>query len=67
MLILHHALLPLICCHRHWTAFGMAASTAGYVFLYSIHYFVYKTRMTGAGYTKTSIPSHHVSTVLLHL
>lgn len=25
----------------------MSASTAGYVFLYSVHYFLYKTKMTG--------------------
>ena len=32
---------------RQWTSFGMSASTSIYVFLYSIHYFVYKTKMTG--------------------
>ncbi|KAJ9505654.1 hypothetical protein QJQ45_022958 [Haematococcus lacustris] len=31
----------------HWTSFGMAASTSLYVFLYSVHYFVFKTKMTG--------------------
>ncbi len=30
-----------------WPAFGMAASTGGYVFAYSVHYFVFKTHMTG--------------------
>ena len=30
-----------------WTAFGASASTALYVFLYSVHYFVFKTRMNG--------------------
>uniref|UniRef100_A0A7S0WFB7 Transmembrane 9 superfamily member n=1 Tax=Chlamydomonas leiostraca TaxID=1034604 RepID=A0A7S0WFB7_9CHLO len=33
--------------HWQWTSFGMAGSTALYVFLYSIHYFVFKTKMTG--------------------
>ena len=31
----------------HWTAFGAGASTSLYVFLYSIHYFLVKTKMTG--------------------
>jgi transmembrane 9 superfamily protein 3 len=30
-----------------WTAFGSGASTAGYVFLYGIYYFVFKTQMHG--------------------
>ena len=30
-----------------WAAVGSAGSTAGYVFLYSIFYFFYKTQMTG--------------------
>lgn len=33
--------------HWHWTAFGTGASTSLYVFLYSIHYFTAKTKMTG--------------------
>lgn len=33
--------------HWQWTAFGSAASTAVYVFLYSIHYFFMKTKMNG--------------------
>lgn len=33
--------------HWHWTAFGAGASTSIYVFLYSIHYFTAKTKMTG--------------------
>ena len=33
--------------HWQWTAFLSAASTAGYVFLYSLYYFVVKTKMTG--------------------
>mmetsp|Transcript_599 Transcript_599/g.1733 ORF Transcript_599/g.1733 Transcript_599/m.1733 type:complete len:590 (+) Transcript_599:315-2084(+) len=33
--------------HWQWTAFNTAASTALYVFLYSIHYFHTKTKMTG--------------------
>ena len=34
--------------HRwHWTAFQSAGSTAGYVFIYSIYFFVYKTQMSG--------------------
>jgi transmembrane 9 superfamily protein 3 len=33
--------------HWQWTAFQTAASTAIYVFLYSIHYFHTKTKMTG--------------------
>ena len=38
------ALAPL---PTQWTAFGASASTALYVFLYSVHYFVFKTRMNG--------------------
>ena len=30
-----------------WTAFGSGASTAGYVFLYGIYYFLFKTQMHG--------------------
>lgn len=33
--------------HWQWTSFGLAASTAGYVFAYSVHYFLTKTHMTG--------------------
>ena len=33
--------------HWHWTAFGAGASTSIYVFLYSVHYFNAKTKMTG--------------------
>lgn len=33
--------------HWQWTSFSMAASTSAYVFLYSAHYFWYKTRMSG--------------------
>lgn len=33
--------------HWQWTSFGMAASTSFYVFLYSVHYFLFKTHMTG--------------------
>uniref|UniRef100_A0A061RAB8 Transmembrane 9 superfamily member n=1 Tax=Tetraselmis sp. GSL018 TaxID=582737 RepID=A0A061RAB8_9CHLO len=33
--------------HWQWTSFCSAASTAGYVYLYSIHYFFMKTKMTG--------------------
>ncbi|GAB4823325.1 hypothetical protein N2152v2_010371 [Parachlorella kessleri] len=33
--------------HWHWTAFGAGASTSLYVFLYSVHYFFMKTKMTG--------------------
>eukprot|EP01038_Epipyxis_sp_PR26KG_P006465 gene6465-8894_t len=33
--------------HWQWIALGSAGSTAGYVFLYSIFYFFYKTQMTG--------------------
>ena len=31
----------------HWTSFLSAASTAGYVYVYSIYYFFFKTRMYG--------------------
>lgn len=31
----------------HWTSFGAGASTSLYVFMYSIHYFMAKTKMTG--------------------
>mmetsp|Transcript_15598 Transcript_15598/g.17992 ORF Transcript_15598/g.17992 Transcript_15598/m.17992 type:complete len:651 (-) Transcript_15598:76-2028(-) len=30
-----------------WTAFASGASTAGYVFLYAIYYFLFKTQMNG--------------------
>eukprot|EP01100_Stratorugosa_tubuloviscum_P003354 TRINITY_DN180_c3_g1_i1.p1 TRINITY_DN180_c3_g1~~TRINITY_DN180_c3_g1_i1.p1 ORF type:complete len:582 (+),score=176.99 TRINITY_DN180_c3_g1_i1:78-1823(+) len=34
--------------HRwHWTSFLSSASTAAYVFLYSIYYFIAKTKMSG--------------------
>lgn len=33
--------------HWQWTSFYSAASTSVYVFLYAIHYFVHKTRMSG--------------------
>lgn len=33
--------------HWQWIAFLSAGSTAGYVFLYSIYYFLYKTQMSG--------------------
>lgn len=33
--------------HWQWVAFGSAGSTAGYVFLYSVYYFFYKTQMNG--------------------
>lgn len=33
--------------HWQWTAFSAAGSTGGYVFLYAIYYFFYKTKMTG--------------------
>ena len=33
--------------HWQWTAFWSGASTAGYVFLYGIYYFVFKTQMHG--------------------
>ena len=30
-----------------WTSFASAASTAGYVYIYSIYYFLFKTKMYG--------------------
>jgi transmembrane 9 superfamily member 3 len=33
--------------HWQWVAFCSAGSTSGYVFLYSIFYFFYKTQMSG--------------------
>ena len=33
--------------HWQWTAFGSGASTAVYVFLYGIYYFIFKTHMHG--------------------
>ena len=33
--------------HWQWIAFTAAGSTSGYVFLYSIFYFLYKTQMSG--------------------
>ncbi|GAX72801.1 hypothetical protein CEUSTIGMA_g256.t1 [Chlamydomonas eustigma] len=31
----------------HWTSFGISSSTAFYVALYALHYFLFKTKMTG--------------------
>ena len=33
--------------HWHWTSFLSSASTGIYVFLYSIHFYLFKTKMTG--------------------
>lgn len=33
--------------HWQWTSFTMSASTSAYVFLYAIHYYLFKTRMSG--------------------
>jgi transmembrane 9 superfamily protein 3 len=33
--------------HWPWTAFGCGAAVSGYVALYSVHYFFWKTSMTG--------------------
>lgn len=33
--------------HWQWISFMSAGSTAGYVFLYAVYYFFYKTQMTG--------------------
>ncbi|KAL6431987.1 hypothetical protein ACFW04_007434 [Cataglyphis niger] len=33
--------------HRQWTSFLAAASTAGYVYIYSFYYFFFKTKMYG--------------------
>ncbi|GBF93656.1 hypothetical protein Rsub_06759 [Raphidocelis subcapitata] len=33
--------------HWQWASFGMAGSTAGYVGLYAVHYYLFKTRMSG--------------------
>mmetsp|Transcript_60433 Transcript_60433/g.70675 ORF Transcript_60433/g.70675 Transcript_60433/m.70675 type:complete len:692 (+) Transcript_60433:95-2170(+) len=33
--------------HWHWTSFGSGASTAFYVFLYAVYYFIFKTDMHG--------------------
>jgi transmembrane 9 superfamily protein 3 len=33
--------------HWQWTSFCMSASTALYVLIYSVHYFLTKTKMTG--------------------
>ncbi|KDD76545.1 endomembrane protein 70 [Helicosporidium sp. ATCC 50920] len=33
--------------HWHWASFGAGASTSIYVWLYSVHYFFVKTKMTG--------------------
>ena len=35
--------------HWQWTAFGMSGSTSLYVFLYSVHYFLYKTKVGWRG------------------
>lgn len=33
--------------HWHWTSFGSGASTAFYVFIYAVYYFIFKTDMHG--------------------
>ena len=41
-----------------WVAFASSASTAGYVFLYSLYYFVVKTKMSG--FFQARHLTHHV-------
>lgn len=53
--------------HWQWISFLSAGSTAGYVFLYSVYYFFFKTQMTGFlqvsfyfGYMCVLPPSQHL-------
>eukprot|EP00529_Nitzschia_sp_RCC80_P017022 CAMPEP_0113459044 /NCGR_PEP_ID=MMETSP0014_2-20120614/10241_1 /TAXON_ID=2857 /ORGANISM="Nitzschia sp." /LENGTH=652 /DNA_ID=CAMNT_0000350599 /DNA_START=23 /DNA_END=1981 /DNA_ORIENTATION=- /assembly_acc=CAM_ASM_000159 len=48
-----------------WTAFGSGASTAGYVFLYGIYYFVFKTQMHG--FLQTSFYFGYMALISINL
>jgi transmembrane 9 superfamily protein 3 len=48
-----------------WTAFGSGASTAGYVFLYGIYYFLFKTQMNG--FLQTSFYFGYMSLISITL
>jgi transmembrane 9 superfamily member 3 len=48
-----------------WTAFGSGASTAGYVFLYGIYYFLFKTQMNG--FLQTTFYFGYMSLIAIHL
>lgn len=51
--------------HWQWTAFASGASTAGYVFLYGIYYFLAKTHMHG--FLQTSFYFGYMLLLSLHL
>ena len=48
-----------------WTAFGSGASTAGYVFLYGIYYFLFKTQMNG--FLQTSFYFGYMTIIAVNL
>jgi len=48
-----------------WTAFGSGASTAGYVFLYGIYYFLFKTQMYG--FLQTSYYFGYMTLIAINL
>lgn len=48
-----------------WTAFGSGASTAGYVFLYGIYYFLFKTQMHG--FLQTSFYFGYMTLIAINL
>lgn len=48
-----------------WTAFGSGASTAGYVFLYGIYYFLFKTQMHG--FLQTSFYFGYMALIAINL
>mmetsp|Transcript_18342 Transcript_18342/g.25871 ORF Transcript_18342/g.25871 Transcript_18342/m.25871 type:complete len:677 (-) Transcript_18342:216-2246(-) len=48
-----------------WTAFGSGASTAAYVFLYGVYYFLFKTQMNGL--LQTSFYFGYMSLIALNL
>ncbi len=48
-----------------WTAFGSGASTSGYVFLYGIYYFLFKTQMHG--FLQTSYYFGYMTLIAINL
>jgi transmembrane 9 superfamily protein 3 len=48
-----------------WTAFGSGASTAAYVFLYGIYYYVFKTQMNG--FLQCTFYFGYMSLIAIHL
>lgn len=48
-----------------WTAFGSGASTAGYVFVYGIYYYMFKTQMNG--FLQTSFYFGYTTLIAINL